>query len=92
MRIILNQERKEYVIKEHVPNEPGTNTFRANKHKFDKHMDDILDVRCLMLATMTPSFKSNLSTCSISMQNELATDVILQSFSDSFKQFILKFD
>ncbi|KAL4378565.1 hypothetical protein GQ457_02G025270 [Hibiscus cannabinus] len=53
MRIVLNLERKEYVIKEHVPNEPGTNAHRANKDKFKKHMDDMLDVGCLVLATMT---------------------------------------
>ncbi|KAL4386209.1 hypothetical protein GQ457_09G018710 [Hibiscus cannabinus] len=53
MRIVLNQKRKEYVIKEPVPNEPGTNASRANKHKFEKHMDDILDVGCLVLAIMT---------------------------------------
>ncbi|KAL4281816.1 hypothetical protein GQ457_03G017740 [Hibiscus cannabinus] len=48
---------KEYVIKEHVPNEPGTNDSRANKHKFKKHMDDILDVGCLVLVTMTPELQ-----------------------------------
>ncbi|KAK8504635.1 hypothetical protein V6N12_017212 [Hibiscus sabdariffa] len=57
MRIVLNQKRKEYVIKELVPNAPSTKAFRANKHKFKKHMDDILDVRCLVLATMTPELQ-----------------------------------
>ncbi|KAK8533968.1 hypothetical protein V6N12_047370 [Hibiscus sabdariffa] len=53
MRIILNQERNEYVIIESVPNEPGTNPPRASKDKFEKHMDDMLDVGCLVLATIT---------------------------------------
>ncbi|KAK8593868.1 hypothetical protein V6N12_045941 [Hibiscus sabdariffa] len=53
MRIVLNQERKEYVIIESVPNEPGTNPPRASKDKFEKHMDDMLDVGCLVLATIT---------------------------------------
>ncbi|KAK8647799.1 hypothetical protein V6N13_121526 [Hibiscus sabdariffa] len=53
MRIVLNQERKEYVIIESVPNEPVTNSPRASKDKFEKHMDDILDVGCLVLATIT---------------------------------------
>ncbi|KAL4335564.1 hypothetical protein GQ457_07G005900 [Hibiscus cannabinus] len=53
MRIVLNQKRKQYVIKELVPNEPGINASRANKYKFEKHMDDILDVGCLVLVTMT---------------------------------------
>ncbi|KAK8510048.1 hypothetical protein V6N12_035371 [Hibiscus sabdariffa] len=53
MRIVLNQERKEYVIIKSVPNEPGTNSSRASKEKFEKHMDDMLDVGCLVLATIT---------------------------------------
>ncbi|KAL4385129.1 hypothetical protein GQ457_15G019950 [Hibiscus cannabinus] len=90
MRIVLKQERKEYVIKELVPNEPGTNAPRANKHKFKKHMDDKLDVGCLVLATTTPELLKQHD--SISMQIELATDVILKSLSDSFKPFILNFN
>ncbi|KAK8704991.1 hypothetical protein V6N13_048602 [Hibiscus sabdariffa] len=54
LRIVLKQERKECVIEEHVPNDPGANASRADKDKFKKHMDDMVDVRCLMLATMTP--------------------------------------
>ncbi|KAK9043238.1 hypothetical protein V6N11_071585 [Hibiscus sabdariffa] len=53
MRIVLNQERKEYVIIEYVSNEPGTNPPRASKDKFEKHMDDMLDVGCLVLVTIT---------------------------------------
>ncbi|KAK8492463.1 hypothetical protein V6N11_034874 [Hibiscus sabdariffa] len=51
--IVLKQERKEYVIEEVVPNDPGANAPKADKDKFKKHMDDMLDVGCLMLATMT---------------------------------------
>ncbi|KAK9042342.1 hypothetical protein V6N11_017419 [Hibiscus sabdariffa] len=57
MRIVLNQKRKEYAINEPVPNEPGTNASRANKYKFKKHMNDILDVGCLVLVTMTPELQ-----------------------------------
>ncbi|KAK8660946.1 hypothetical protein V6N13_051851 [Hibiscus sabdariffa] len=57
MRIVLKQERKEYVIEEAVPNDPGPNAPRADKDKFKKHMDDMLDVGCLMLATMTPELQ-----------------------------------
>ncbi|KAK8596979.1 hypothetical protein V6N13_001588 [Hibiscus sabdariffa] len=53
MRIVLKQERKEYVIEEHVPNEPGANPPRADKDMIKKRMDDMVDVGCLMLATMT---------------------------------------
>ncbi|KAK8985803.1 hypothetical protein V6N11_021656 [Hibiscus sabdariffa] len=52
LRIVLKQERKEYVIEEPVPDEPAANAPRADKDKFKKHMDDMVDVGCLMLATM----------------------------------------
>ncbi|KAK8656817.1 hypothetical protein V6N13_098752 [Hibiscus sabdariffa] len=51
------QERKEYVIEEAIPNDPGPNASRADKDKFKKHMDDMVDVGCLMLATMTPELQ-----------------------------------
>ncbi|KAK8708412.1 hypothetical protein V6N13_059454 [Hibiscus sabdariffa] len=57
LRIVLKQERKEYVIEEAVPNDPGPNASRADKDKFKKHMDDMVDVGCLMLATMTPKLQ-----------------------------------
>ncbi|KAL4363942.1 hypothetical protein GQ457_04G023080 [Hibiscus cannabinus] len=57
LRIVLKQERKEYVIKEPVPNDPGANAPRADKDKFRKHMDGMLDVGCLMLANMTPELQ-----------------------------------
>ncbi|KAK9024987.1 hypothetical protein V6N11_064888 [Hibiscus sabdariffa] len=49
---VLKQERKEYAIEEPVPDEPAANAPRANKDKFKKHMDDMVNVGCLMLATM----------------------------------------
>ncbi|KAK8510298.1 hypothetical protein V6N12_073369 [Hibiscus sabdariffa] len=57
LRIVLKQERKEYVIEEPVPNDPGANAPRADKDKFKKYMDDMVDVGCLMLATMTPKLQ-----------------------------------
>ncbi|KAK8597116.1 hypothetical protein V6N12_065592 [Hibiscus sabdariffa] len=53
LRIVLEQERKEYVIEEPVPDEPAANAPRADKDKFMKHLDDMLYVSCLMLATMS---------------------------------------
>ncbi|KAK8589649.1 hypothetical protein V6N13_088475 [Hibiscus sabdariffa] len=58
LRIVLKQERNEYVIEEPVPNEPGANALRAEKDKFKKHMDDMLDVGCLMLSPMTPELQN----------------------------------
>ncbi|KAK9002667.1 hypothetical protein V6N11_060251 [Hibiscus sabdariffa] len=57
LRIVLKQERKEYVIEEPVPDEPIANAHRADKDKFKKHLDDMLDVSCLMLATMSPELQ-----------------------------------
>ncbi|KAK8686028.1 hypothetical protein V6N13_125056 [Hibiscus sabdariffa] len=57
LRIVLKQERKQYVIEEPVPNDTGANTPRADKDKFKKHMDDMVDVGYLMLATMTPELQ-----------------------------------
>ncbi|KAK8562382.1 hypothetical protein V6N12_010465 [Hibiscus sabdariffa] len=50
-------ERKQYVIEERDPNEPGANAPRADKDMFKKHLDDMIDVGCLMLATMTPELQ-----------------------------------
>ncbi|KAK8667652.1 hypothetical protein V6N13_007800 [Hibiscus sabdariffa] len=50
--LVLKQERKECVIEEPVPHEPAANAPRAEKDKFKKHMDDMVDVGCLILATM----------------------------------------
>ncbi|KAL4296324.1 hypothetical protein GQ457_12G015100 [Hibiscus cannabinus] len=57
LRIVLKQERKEYVIEEYLPNDPGVNAPKADKYKFKKHMDDMLDVGCLILATMIPELQ-----------------------------------
>ncbi|KAK8564604.1 hypothetical protein V6N12_058187 [Hibiscus sabdariffa] len=148
LRIVLKEERKEYVIEEPVPNEPAANAPRADKQKFKKHMDDMLDVSCLMLATMTSELQKQhedmgayeiiqnlkaiyegqarqeryeiskaLFQCKMSegspvgahvikmmdyiqtleklgfpLKDELATDVILQSLSDSFKPLVLNFN
>ncbi|KAK8556372.1 hypothetical protein V6N12_002776 [Hibiscus sabdariffa] len=35
----------------------GAKASRADKDKFKKHMDDMVDVGCLMLATMTPELQ-----------------------------------
>ncbi|KAK8619616.1 hypothetical protein V6N13_135898 [Hibiscus sabdariffa] len=148
LRIVLKQERKEYFIEEAVRNDPGPNASRADKDKFKKHMDDMVDVGCLMLATMTPELQKQhenmvayemiqnlmeiyegqarqeryetskaLFQCKMSegspvgahvvkmmgyiqtleklgfaLNDELATDVILQSLPDSFNHFVLNFN
>ncbi|KAK8624569.1 hypothetical protein V6N13_065906 [Hibiscus sabdariffa] len=66
------------------------NAPRADKYKFKKHLDDILDVSCLMLATMTPELQKQRGDMD-SLKDELATDDILQSLLDIFKPFVLNF-
>ncbi|KAL4303301.1 hypothetical protein GQ457_10G007860 [Hibiscus cannabinus] len=36
------------------------NSSRASKNKFEKHMDDMLDVGCLVLATITLELQKQL--------------------------------
>ncbi|KAL4272076.1 hypothetical protein GQ457_13G016580 [Hibiscus cannabinus] len=97
LRTVLKQERKEYVIEEVVPNDPGANAPKADKDKFKKHMDDMLDFGCLMLATMIPELQKQHEDMvayetGFALNDELAIDVVLQSLPDSFNQFVLNFN
>ncbi|KAK8656474.1 hypothetical protein V6N13_098424 [Hibiscus sabdariffa] len=104
--------------------------LELTKTKFKKHMDDMVDVGCLMLATMTPELQKqhedmvayemiqnlkeiyegqarqesgssyhqddglypNVGKLGFPLNDELAIDVIMQSLSDSFNQFVLNFN
>ncbi|XP_017621005.2 uncharacterized protein LOC108465196 [Gossypium arboreum] len=57
LRIVLKQERKLYVIEKSPPDEPPVNASRADKDAYKKHLDDMVDVGCLMLATMNPELQ-----------------------------------
>ncbi|KAG8489272.1 hypothetical protein CXB51_017288 [Gossypium anomalum] len=57
LRIVLKQERKLYVIEKPLPDEPPANASRANKDAYKKHLDEMVDVGCLMLATMNPDLQ-----------------------------------
>ena len=52
LRIVLKQEKKAYVFDEDVPDEPASNASKAVKDAYNKHVTDLNDVTCLMLATM----------------------------------------
>ncbi|KAM7502650.1 hypothetical protein LguiB_001554 [Lonicera macranthoides] len=52
LRIVLKQERKDYVLENAIPEEPAANAPRAQKDAYQKHLNDDLDVSCLMLASM----------------------------------------
>ena len=52
LKIVLKQERKSYVLDTAFPPVPPSNTPRAQKDADKKHLNDSVDVTCLMLATM----------------------------------------
>ncbi|KAK5842343.1 hypothetical protein PVK06_004684 [Gossypium arboreum] len=57
LRIVFKQERKLYVIEKSLPDEPSANASRADKDAYKKHLDDMVDVGCLMPATMNPELQ-----------------------------------
>ena len=59
LRIVLKQEKKDYVLEKPVPEEPQT-TPKAAHDIWIKHSDDSIDVACLMLATMIPDLQKDL--------------------------------
>ena len=51
--IVLTQERKLYVLDGLVPEQPPLSSApRADRDAYQKHLNDVVDVGCLMLATM----------------------------------------
>ena len=58
LRIVLKQERKMYVLDNEIPNEPPANNApRAERDTYSKHLNDSVDVTCLMLTTMNSEFQ-----------------------------------
>ncbi|KAG8472690.1 hypothetical protein CXB51_034600 [Gossypium anomalum] len=57
LRIVLKQERKLYVIEKPLPDEPPANASRADKDAYKKHLDEMVDFECLMLATVNPELQ-----------------------------------
>lgn len=53
LRIVLKQEKKEYVLELPYPDELPEGATAAQKRDYEKHTNDSLDVSCLMLATMS---------------------------------------
>ena len=60
MRIVLTQEKKLYVLENPIPAQPAANAPRAQRDAYEKHVNDSVDVACLMLATMVPEIQKNL--------------------------------
>ncbi|GKE42773.1 zinc finger, CCHC-type containing protein, partial [Tanacetum coccineum] len=60
LRIVLKQERKLYVHDTPIGDPPPFYTTQSVKDAYDKHTNDSLDVRCLMLATIILDLQKNL--------------------------------
>ncbi|KAJ9542420.1 hypothetical protein OSB04_028926 [Centaurea solstitialis] len=60
LMIVLRHERKWYVLEEPLGEAPPANAPAAAKNAHKKHSDDLLDVGCLMLATMSPNLQTGL--------------------------------
>ncbi|KAJ9556583.1 hypothetical protein OSB04_011197 [Centaurea solstitialis] len=60
LMIVLRHERKWYVLEEPLGEAPPANAPVAARNAHKKHSDDLLDVACLMLATMSPDLQAGL--------------------------------
>jgi hypothetical protein len=57
LRIVLIQEKKEYVLEQQYPDDLPDGANTAACRAYEKHCNDSLDVSCLMLATMSPDLQ-----------------------------------
>ncbi|VFQ80949.1 unnamed protein product [Cuscuta campestris] len=57
LKIVLECEKKLYVLTSEPPKAPEANARTAEITSYKKYEDDARDVRCLMLATMTPELQ-----------------------------------
>jgi hypothetical protein len=57
LRIILMQEKTEYVLLEPYPKDPPAGSSAADHRAYEKRCDDALNISCLMLTTMSPDLQ-----------------------------------
>ena len=60
LRTVLKQKRKEYILDQPIPGEPAANAPRAQKDAHSKHLNDSIDVTCLMLRCMDSNLQKQL--------------------------------
>ena len=60
LRIILKQERKKYILDESIPNEPVANATRAQKDTYSKHINDSIDITCLVFIYIDSNIEKQL--------------------------------
>ena len=71
LRIVLKQERKDYVLENPIPPEPAANAPRSERDAYKKHSDDAVDATCLMLTTMNSELQKQ-------FENMMAFDIVVQ--------------
>ena len=52
VRLVFRQERKEYVLDQAIPEEPAPNATKAIKDVYQKHVNDVIDVGCVLVGCM----------------------------------------
>jgi len=57
MRIVLTHEKKLYVLDEPLPEAPLARAPAAQRNAYNRHLNDFVEVSCIMLATMTPELQ-----------------------------------
>jgi hypothetical protein len=57
LRIVLRQEKAEYVLEEPYPDDLPDNADESERVAYEKHTNDSINVSCLMLVTMSPDLK-----------------------------------
>jgi gag-polypeptide of LTR copia-type len=62
LRIVLRHKKKEYILTETPPNKPRDKAEKSVREKYNKFIDDELDVSCLMVATMSSELQKRFET------------------------------
>ena len=57
LRIVLKQEKKEHVLDNPIPDEPGLDESAAVRSAFRRAQDESTEISCLMLAHMEPELQ-----------------------------------
>ena len=60
LRIVLKQERKEYILDQPVLDEPAANAPKDQKDAYSKHLNDSIDVTYLILGCMDSNLQKQL--------------------------------
>ncbi|KAJ9547186.1 hypothetical protein OSB04_019729 [Centaurea solstitialis] len=60
LQIVLRHERKWYILEQPLGEAPPANANATVGNAYRKYIDDLLDVGCLMLTTMSPEFQTGL--------------------------------